>query len=42
LINPELSTEGPEFIILVKGWEKLPSVTKMIEEKVKYSDASSH
>jgi len=26
LINAQISAEGPECIILVEGWEKLPSV----------------
>jgi hypothetical protein len=42
LINAEVSVEGPECIVEVEGWEKLPSVKKMINEKVKYSDVSDH
>jgi len=39
LINAAVSTDGPECIILVEGWEKLQAV-KMIKGKVKYSDVS--
>jgi hypothetical protein len=42
LINAEVSVEGPECILLVEGWEKLPSAQKIIKDKVKYSDVSNN
>jgi hypothetical protein len=34
LINTEVLVEGPECIRLVEGWEKLPSVQKIIKDKI--------
>lgn len=42
LINTKVSEEGHEFTFSAEGRQKVPSVKKMIKDKVKCNDSCDH